>query len=170
MRFFYILVVMLCSTPSWAYEVCPKKKLVLKDCLFAVGQNKVHVWHDKILLNSQVGRDAQLLSIQSDLDKGVVDWQFARIKKIGGRNFLELGIWTPPKGEGEVESLIWSVYEIKAGELTKLLEKTLQKRKRLEGLESEEKKYKLDRILKYGIENKKSRIYWQLGHEQGDLK
>ncbi|MCB0351341.1 MAG: hypothetical protein KDD38_09175 [Bdellovibrionales bacterium] len=147
----------------------------LKDCFFTLGQSKVHIWNDKIFLNSLVARDTKGLPADANLGAGAVEWSFARTQKLNKRWVLELGIWHPSTGESEVETLVWSVYEVEPGQIKKLLEKTLQKRKRIEpkvaaGQKPAQVKYKSDKIYPYGLKATKSGVRWRVGREKGVLK
>jgi hypothetical protein len=153
-------------------ETCPKKHLLIKDCYFQMDKTRVQVWKSKIFLNNLIDRDTKKLPFEAEIEKNAVDWDFMRSSQLHGRWFLELGIWGPPQGVGEVESLIWSVYEIEKSGLLKRLEKVIQKRKKWElvknnmskvaniGKEtnlskdkkkSSPEKYKMDKIASFGL-------------------
>jgi hypothetical protein len=142
---------------------CSLKKLELKDCHLEIAGNKIQVWNDKIFLNTKTDRDIQILVPN-------VEWIFVEAKLLAGRPLLELGLWATTAGESEVESLFWSVYEIKDDKLHLHLTKNIQKRKKVILGEASKAKYKYDRLAKYGLEIKNKKIQWHVGRDKGFLK
>src|SRR5688572_8511393 len=95
-------------------ENCPRRDLIQKDCHIALGDFSVHVWSEKILLNTKVDRLTRPLTDHEGLKLETLVWEFVRSKKLGGRWLLELGVWAPPNGESDVETLLWVVHEVGA--------------------------------------------------------
>lgn len=162
-------------------KVCPKRSLGLKDCRFTLADQNVHVWNDKIFVSNPVERDTKPLPVQitGEAEKQIVEWSFVRGRVLGGRSLLEIGIWSPPTTESDVESLVWSVYEIEHGQLVKRLERIIQKRKviksenngKLENKENKEnkKKYQYDKVAKYGLQLKNKKVVWRFQRDEGSF-
>ncbi len=143
---------------------CRARQLLQKDCHIDLDPFHIHVWNDKILLNSRVDRRTKPLPVKGDIDSQVIEWQFVRGSKLGGRRLLETGLWTPPKGEAEVETLIWTVYEVTASDLIKQLERPIQKRKKVSPA-----KINNDKMIPHELKLKANRVYWSVGRETGEF-
>lgn len=139
---------------------CRKAELLKKDCHLKHEKIHIQVWNDKIFLKTQVGRDLKPLSIEST----VGEWSFVRLEKVAGRLWLSLGLWGPPAGEGSVESLNWSVYEVANNQVTKKIEKLLQKRKKIE-----EGPFKYDQPSSYKLFVKNNKVHWKVGRDEGSI-
>jgi hypothetical protein len=155
-------------------QVCSKRGILLKDCSFTLGQNKIHVWKNKIFLTNSTARDVQPLSFAAELEKDLVGWSFAKTHEQNGRYFVEISIWSLPAGQSDVESLMWSVYEIDHDHILKKIEKLIQKRKKIK-----DSNYKYDKLSKFGIgcqksnakiqSNKQCIVEWYVDHDKGLL-
>ena len=136
---------------------CRARDLKNKNCYLSLDKNRVQVWKDKIFLNDLVERDTKSIALG--------DWQFVKAQKISGRWFLEIGLWGPPLGVGEVESLWWQVYEIKNGQYVKHIEKLIQKRKKIT-----DTRFKYDKLANYGLREQKKKIYWHVNYDKGSIE
>lgn len=168
---------------------CNSRDLKAKNCYLSLGKNRVHVWRDKIFLNDLIERDTKPIVISASeqladkptdkptdklTDKlDLMDWHFVKAKKINERWFLELGLWSPPHGVGEFESLWWLVYEIKNGQYVKHIEKLIQKRKQITDKSTDkitDRRFKYDKLANYGLQQQNKKIQWHVNHNKGSIE
>lgn len=140
--------------------VCAPRALKLKNCYLDLDKNKIHIWQDKIFLKDQIHRDLEPISLGANL----VEWSLVRVVKKKNRGLLELALWSPPVGAGDVETLVWTLYEVENGALKKKLEKIIRRRKR-----TETKGYKYDKMIPHEIRVRQNQVVWRVGREEGNL-
>lgn len=141
-------------------SVCNKRNLELKDCHLRVSEFDIHIWQDKFILQGPVKRSMKTLPLFGE----DVRWHSAQTLVKNNRSFVQMVIWGPPQGLGEVESAHYFVYEIKPGVVEMKLEKVIQKRKkRADG------KMEADKKLKTDISAKSNKVIWKVGDESGEL-
>ena len=145
---------------GWGHDFhCHAKQLLQKDCHIKIGGNKIQVWNDKIFLKTQVERDIKPLPIQAN----AVEWVSVTASKHLQRDFLEISLWGPPHEISGVESLIWSVYELKESELHKAFEKVVGRRKKV----IESGFYKMDKRPSYQLKVSGQKLHWHVDKAQG---
>jgi hypothetical protein len=140
-------------------QICASAKLKLKDCQLQVGQHKVHVFQDKILLQDEFDRG------MADLPLKDAEWIEVAVRDLNKRHFLEFTAWDAPQGQGEVSAKKWYVYELKGTQANKVLEKLIQRRKRVDG-----GRFKYDRLEKHSLSVENKKVKWTAAHEKGFLE
>ena len=141
-------------------QTCSKKFLALKDCHLHIGDFHLHVWHDKLILQGPIERKMIALPLFGD----DVRWESAEMISKNRRHFMQMVMWSPPQGQGEVESAVFYVFEVGIGRIDLKLDKIIQKRKkRADG------KIYFDRKLPIEIFVKSGKVMWKVGKESGEL-
>lgn len=139
---------------------CTAKRLQLRDCHVSIGDVKIQVWNEKIFYRSTVAQKI------IPLDGGAqADWQFVRLKKLAEVQYLEIGIWTTPKGDGEVASLEWSLYLLSENDLSPRGGGVIGKRR----INKTSGKYSYDKKVEYGVFERGPSIQWFVGKDKGVL-
>lgn len=147
----------LLTTLAMAFaQKCPPAKLKLRDCHLQLGVHKVQVWNDKIFVQDEFKRGLV------DLPLNDAEWVEVSMTSLASRSFLQFIAWDLPQGQGEVASKKWYVYELKGNDAILLLEKLVQRRKRID-----EKRFKYDKAEKFGLSVDGKKVKWYVAKEKG---
>src|SRR5690606_12576088 len=145
---------------------CGSRQLSNKDCHLKRDKLAIHLFKDKIIVSDGIYRGMGDFPASG----ATVAWQAGQLKRLNGRDFLEIEVWDAPTGEVDVQSLVWHVYEIRSGEPIAITHKTVQKRRLIQSdPTSDNPKYKFDKSIDRKLFLQSKKIFWKVGREQGEI-
>lgn len=141
---------------------CSQESLKNKDCYLNAFHYSIYFSAQKIRLNN--GRWRSLLDMPTHGKE--VDWHAIRIFQKNRRLFLEFFLWAI-KEYGKVQSLFWDVYEIKGVQMSRMLSKIIQKRRK-NITEWKTTHYIYDQKVNYGLHAlEDGKIQWFVKNKNG---
>ena len=141
---------------------CSADELERRDCELESGKLKLNLYHGKWRFADGVTMAVHDLPT-GDLD---VKWKVVRLHLKGGRRLLEYSAWSPPAGDGEVQTLIWHVIEVSEREPKVHVAEIVQRRKTIDerGPASQ-----VDPPEKHGLRFTKTGTEWYAGRRKGSI-
>ncbi len=150
---------------------CSARELQRRDCAMESGKLKVDLFHGKWRF-----ADSVTMAVH-DLPTGETDveWKSVYLHVKNGHRLIEYTAWSPPAGEGEVQTLTWYVIEVLEREPKVHVAEVVQRRHLTPSREPASAKnppklkYDVDPLEKHGLKFNKDTIEWHARRLKGSI-
>lgn len=166
----FIFVLIFVLTPSDVFSAkekdkfsCNKTELQTKSCVLKLLNYNLQLTPEKILISDGVFRNIKGLPVKGEK----VEWVRVNTFRAHKRVFVELLMWGLPIGEANVQSLYWTVSELKGVKLSFLIYELVQKRRLIEA-ENGKTLILYDPRSPFGIKvDRKGKLIWHVKNRKG---
>lgn len=132
---------------------CQQRWLQLKNCNLKVGGERYHFTQDRLIFRSENSTWVYDLPGVDQVDK----WQTLRIEVVDGHSLIHWYVWSPPKGEAQVQDLRWRVLRVGPDNLSVAVDEIVRHK-------NNEVR---DPMTPHGLKRSKGRVQWHVGHRHG---